>query len=149
MPVLLTLGLLGLFAFFTLAARGRRKDVLAELAKHVDGQAGSNDVRGTLEAYGHIGRLYVAFLERHRGEALSLKGLGTVTAAEVRDLVARKVIQGGMIPKVESCIAALQAGVGKIHIVGAEQLHALLLEIFTTAGIGTELRLGDAAAAKV
>ncbi len=49
MPVLLTLGLIGLFAFFTLAARGRRKDVLAELAKHVDGQAGSNDVRGTLD----------------------------------------------------------------------------------------------------
>ncbi|MBJ7512533.1 site-specific integrase, partial [Brevundimonas sp.] len=38
----------------------------------------------TLEAYGHIGRLYVAFLERHRGEALTLKTLGTVTAAEVR-----------------------------------------------------------------
>jgi integrase/recombinase XerC len=38
----------------------------------------------TLEAYGHIGRLYVAFLERHRGETLTLKGLGTITAAEVR-----------------------------------------------------------------
>ena len=39
----------------------------------------------TLEAYGHIGRLYVAFLERHRGEALSLADLGTITAAEVRE----------------------------------------------------------------
>lgn len=44
----------------------------------------------TLEAYGHIGRLYVAFLERHRGEALSLKGLGTVTAAEVRAHMAER-----------------------------------------------------------
>src|SRR6185369_13787276 len=69
--------------------------------------------------------------------------LSSLTAAEVRDLIARKVISGGMIPKVESCIAALQSGVGKIHIVGASQAHALLLEIFTATGIGTELRLAN------
>lgn len=44
----------------------------------------------TLEAYGHIGRLYVAFLERHRGEALSLKDMGTITAAEVRAHMAER-----------------------------------------------------------
>ena len=44
----------------------------------------------TLEAYGHIGRLYVAFLERHRGEALSLGDLGTITAAEVRAHMAER-----------------------------------------------------------
>ena len=44
----------------------------------------------TLEAYGHIGRLYVAFLERHRGEALSLTDLGTVSAAEVRAHLAER-----------------------------------------------------------
>lgn len=44
----------------------------------------------TLEAYGHIGRLYVAFLERHRGEALSLADLGTVAAAEVRAHMAER-----------------------------------------------------------
>lgn len=44
----------------------------------------------TLEAYGHIGRLYVAFLERHRGAALSLADLGTVTAAEVRAHLAER-----------------------------------------------------------
>jgi acetylglutamate kinase len=67
--------------------------------------------------------------------------ISSLTAASVRELVAGKVIQGGMIPKVESCIAALEAGVGKIHIVGASQPHALLLEIFTATGVGTELRL--------
>jgi acetylglutamate kinase len=67
--------------------------------------------------------------------------LSSLTAAEVRDLVARKIINGGMIPKVESCIAALEAGVRKIHIVDAAQPHALLLEIFTAEGIGTELHL--------
>ncbi|WP_296167130.1 tyrosine recombinase XerC [uncultured Brevundimonas sp.] len=44
----------------------------------------------TLEAYGHIGPLYVAFLERHRGEALSLTDLGTVSAAEVRAHLAER-----------------------------------------------------------
>ena len=44
----------------------------------------------TLEAYGHIGRLYVAFLERHRGETLSLKDMGTITAAEVRAHMAER-----------------------------------------------------------
>ncbi len=65
----------------------------------------------------------------------------SLTVAKVRELVASGVIKGGMIPKVESCIGALQAGVAKIHIVGADQPHALLLEIFTTDGIGTELTL--------
>ncbi len=67
--------------------------------------------------------------------------ISSLTAPEVRDLIARKVISGGMIPKVESCIGALERGVGKIHILGAAQAHALLLEIFTAEGIGTELRL--------
>jgi len=40
----------------------------------------------TLEAYGHIGRTYLAFLEQHRGEPQSLADLGTITAAEVRAL---------------------------------------------------------------
>ncbi len=69
--------------------------------------------------------------------------LSSLTAGEVRRLVADGTIKGGMIPKVESCIAALQAGVRKIHIVDAGMPHALLLEIFTAEGIGTELRLGD------
>lgn len=63
---------------------------------------------------------------------------------EIRCLVAEGVVTGGMIPKVESCIAALEAGVAKIHIVDAAQPHALLLEIFTAEGVGTELRLPEA-----
>ena len=64
----------------------------------------------------------------------------SLTVSKVRELVASGIIKGGMIPKVESCIAALHAGVDKIHIVGADQPHALLLEIFTNEGVGTELR---------
>jgi integrase/recombinase XerC len=50
----------------------------------------------TLEAYGHIGRLYLAFLERHRGEALRIADLGTVAAAEVRAHLAER--RGGARP---------------------------------------------------
>ncbi|MBA3938498.1 MAG: acetylglutamate kinase [Planctomycetes bacterium] len=67
--------------------------------------------------------------------------ISSLTDREVRALVAKGVIQGGMIPKMESCLGALEAGVRKIHIVDAGMPHALLLEIFTAEGIGTELRL--------
>jgi acetylglutamate kinase len=65
----------------------------------------------------------------------------SLTDREVRDLVGKGTIRDGMIPKVESCIGALEAGVRKIHIVSAAMPHALLLEIFTAEGVGTELRL--------
>jgi acetylglutamate kinase len=65
--------------------------------------------------------------------------LSSLSPAEVRRLVAEGVIQGGMIPKVESCLAALSAGVHKIHIIDAAMPHGLLLEIFTRDGVGTEI----------
>jgi len=65
----------------------------------------------------------------------------SLTDVQVRALIAAGTIQGGMIPKVESCISALKSGVRKIHIVDAGMPHALLLEIFTAEGIGTELVL--------
>jgi acetylglutamate kinase len=54
-------------------------------------------------------------------------------------LIQDGIIAGGMIPKVEACIEALKGGVGKAHIVSGYQPHALLLEIFTTKGVGTEI----------
>ena len=74
--------------------------------------------------------------------------ISSLTDREVRRLISEKVITDGMIPKVESCIAALEAGVGKIHIIEASMPHALLLEIFTAEGIGTELRLETVRAAR-
>jgi acetylglutamate kinase len=49
------------------------------------------------------------------------------------------VITGGMIPKVESALAALAAGAGKVHMIDGRLPHSLLLEIFTKEGIGTEI----------
>jgi acetylglutamate kinase len=70
--------------------------------------------------------------------------ISSLNDREVRRLIGEGVIKDGMIPKVESCIAALENGVKKIHIVQASVPHALLLEIFTAEGIGTELRLDTA-----
>ncbi len=61
----------------------------------------------------------------------------TITAAAARDLIVRGVITGGMIPKVENALAALAAGVRKVHVIDGRLEHALLLEIFTDEGVGT------------
>ena len=63
----------------------------------------------------------------------------SVTAEQVESLIRQKVIAGGMIPKVQSAAAALNRGVKKTHLIGGQIQHCLLLEIFTNAGIGTEI----------
>jgi acetylglutamate kinase len=52
-------------------------------------------------------------------------------------LIDKKVIAGGMIPKVLGCIEALEKGVGRTHIIDGRIPHCILLEIFTYKGIGT------------
>jgi acetylglutamate kinase len=69
--------------------------------------------------------------------------ISTLTATRARELVAAGVISGGMIPKVENALAALDAGVAKVHIIDGRLEHALLLEIFTDRGVGTELCRDD------
>jgi acetylglutamate kinase len=61
--------------------------------------------------------------------------------SETQRLIDEKIISGGMIPKVKACIDALEAGVLKAHIIDGRIMHALLLEIFTDQGIGTEITL--------
>ncbi len=63
----------------------------------------------------------------------------SLTASEARQLIQDGIIAGGMIPKVEACLSTLDRGVGKVHIIDGQVRHSLLLEIYTTAGIGTEI----------
>ena len=65
----------------------------------------------------------------------------SVSADEAQDMIDQKIISGGMIPKVRSCVTALRGGVKKAHIIDGRIPHALLLEIFTDQGIGTEIYL--------
>lgn len=60
-----------------------------------------------------------------------------LTASEVHELIEKKVINGGMIPKVLGCLYALEKGVGRTHIIDGRIPHCILLEIFTYKGIGT------------
>ena len=63
----------------------------------------------------------------------------SLTAAEARDLITSGVIDAGMIPKIEACLDTLQRGVRKVHIIDGKLRHSLLLEIYTTSGVGTEI----------
>lgn len=63
----------------------------------------------------------------------------SLTVETVGHLIDTKVIVGGMVPKIKSCLHALRGNVRKAHIVDANLTHALLLEIFTDKGIGTEI----------
>jgi acetylglutamate kinase len=65
--------------------------------------------------------------------------IGSLNLKSVKTLIDQKVIQSGMIPKVNACLDALKGGVKKTHIIDARIPHALLLEIFTDQGIGTEI----------
>ncbi|MFQ3577526.1 MAG: acetylglutamate kinase [Verrucomicrobiia bacterium] len=67
--------------------------------------------------------------------------LPTVNSAQRNELIAQGVISGGMLPKVTSAVEALVAGVSKIHLIDGRIPHALLLEIFSDEGIGTEIVL--------
>ncbi|MDB6172382.1 MAG: Acetylglutamate kinase [Chthoniobacteraceae bacterium] len=63
----------------------------------------------------------------------------SVNREKIEQLLEEEVITGGMIPKVESAVHALEQGVKKVHFIDGRLPHSLLLEIFTNAGIGTEI----------
>lgn len=62
-------------------------------------------------------------------------------AVQCDRLIQQRVIDSGMIPKVEACLESLRAGVRKTHLIDGRLRHSLLLEIFTTSGVGTEIIL--------
>jgi acetylglutamate kinase len=69
------------------------------------------------------------------------KLINAMTDKEILDMIESGVIKGGMFPKVKCCMKALRAGVRKAHIIDGRLNHAILLEVFTDMGIGTEIVL--------
>jgi acetylglutamate kinase len=63
----------------------------------------------------------------------------SLSAEEAQQLIASGAIEAGMIPKVEACLETLNQGVRKVHIIDGRLRHSLLLEIYTTRGVGTQL----------
>ena len=65
--------------------------------------------------------------------------ISTLKQAEAKEMISQGAIAGGMIPKVEACLRALEAGAGKTHIIDGRLDHSLILEVFTSQGIGSEV----------
>lgn len=63
----------------------------------------------------------------------------SLTESEAKRLISTGAIHSGMIPKVEACLETLNRGVRKVHIIDGRVRHSLLLEIYTTKGVGTEI----------
>ena len=63
----------------------------------------------------------------------------TLSAAQAEQLIAAGTVTSGMLPKMRCALAALAGGVGSVQIINGTKPHALLLEIFTNAGIGTQI----------
>ncbi len=66
--------------------------------------------------------------------------LTSIERSAIEQMIEDGVIEGGMIPKLRCCDSAIGGGVGKAHVIDGRQEHAILLEIFTDKGIGTEVR---------
>lgn len=81
----------------------------------------------------------LVYLTDIEGVKINGRLVSHLTKTEVQNYIADGSISGGMIPKVESALAALESGVQKVHIIDGRVEHALLLEIFTSEGIGTEI----------
>ncbi len=116
--------------------------VISSVAADADGQAhniNADTVAGELAAALQAEKLILLTdtpgILQNRDDPESL--IRAVTLSEARGLIASGVVAGGMTPKTECCIRALAQGVSAAHIVDGRTPHALLLEVFTDAGIGT------------
>ncbi len=63
----------------------------------------------------------------------------SLTVEQARAMIADGAISSGMIPKVEACLETLAKGVHKVHIIDGRLRHSLLLEVYTTEGVGTQI----------
>lgn len=65
--------------------------------------------------------------------------ISAIHTSEVPGLISNGVLSGGMLPKINSCVNALENGVAKVHMIDGRVPHSLLLEIFTDSGVGTQI----------
>ena len=87
-----------------------------------------------------IGANKIIFLTDTPGVLNNDKKLfSTLTRTQVESLKADGTIHGGMVPKVDACLEAIDGGVAKAHIIDGRLEHSMLLELFTSEGIGTQI----------
>ncbi|MGH8574089.1 MAG: acetylglutamate kinase, partial [Gammaproteobacteria bacterium] len=122
--------------------RGNFIPVIAPIGVGEDGQ--SYNINADLVA-GKLAQVMkaekVIFLTNTAGVLDGEGGLLTgLTALRVAELIGDGTISGGMLPKVQAALDAVQAGVHSAHIIDGRVEHAVLLEIFTDQGVGTQIR---------
>lgn len=124
--------------------REERVPVVSPVAEGPDGHTlnvnadeAAAAIAGALRASKLIFLSDVPGIMRDREDPDSL--IPTVRSDQVDTLVRQKIIEGGMIPKLQGAVAALRQGVQKTHMIDGRLAHALLLEIFTDEGVGTEI----------
>ena len=115
--------------------------VIAPIASGTDGRVyniNADHVAGAIASALHAEKLLmltdVQGLRGAKGQRLA-----HLSRKDIRQLVKTGILTEGMLPKVHACLEALKGGVRKAHIIDGRVSHALLLEIFTDAGIGTEI----------
>ena len=69
-----------------------------------------------------------------------MKLLPTLMKSEIHTLIKDETIYGGMLPKIDACLESIDGGVAKAHIIDGRVEHSLLLELFTSEGIGTVIK---------
>ena len=110
----------------------------AELVVDANGGAAFSTLSGAVAAALKADRLLlltdVAGVKNADGDVVT-----ELTAAQIRDMTAEGIIAGGMIPKIEYGLKALESGVEKVQIINGTKRHSILLELFTDSGIGTEV----------
>jgi len=87
-----------------------------------------------------IGANKIIFLTDTEGVLSKEKKLfSTLTQKEIQELKDDETINGGMVPKVDACLEAIEGGVAKAHIIDGRLEHSMLLELFTSEGVGTQI----------
>ncbi len=104
---------------------------------NVNADVAAGAIAGALKAMKLIYLSDVPGIMRTPGEKDSL--IPSVNSEMSEKLIEEEIIEGGMLPKVKSALAAIENGVGKVHLIDGRVPHSLLIEIFTNAGIGTEI----------
>lgn len=104
---------------------------------NINGDLAAGEIASSLGAWKLVYLTDTPGILREKSDELTL--ISTINREQAEELIKQGVISGGMIPKVRSCLAAMQFGVNKGHIIDGRIRHSLLLEIFTPKGIGTEI----------
>jgi acetylglutamate kinase len=102
---------------------------------NVNADTAAGEIAGALQAEKLVFMTDTPGLLKEHDDPSSL--IHQINYRQIRELRSKGIIAGGMIPKVEACLRALDQGVAKTHIINGTIPHALLLEIFTDQGLGT------------